>query len=523
MRVFMLVVIATLAASLAGAQQTAESPKFGAPGAPHFDVYPMPSSLADADNSGEPSIGIPWNTNHVFFQAFAHTHRAAFDDNATPPAVHWDDVTPHTTPINIDPILYGDHATNRVWAGGLAGPCALMAFSDDDGATWSPVGNACTAAQFDHESIGAGAWGNSTVAPARTYGDGVYYCSQGDRPDSGIVTPSQHGAACVTSLDGGTSWLPLVEVNGGCGLFHGHIKVSPSGFVVVPFADCGGTSGFGYSDDSGTTFNSRTIPGSTPGPVMGFDPSVDFSHSGWLTYAQGDEQGLYVGMSKDNGKSWETLGTTTPGVTPSTWLNLSAAYTDPATGQHLKYANFVDVAAGDDGRAAIAFQGTVDPRGADPFKCTAASDPNVWQYYLAQTFDAGATWTIHRILDDPVQVGGVWDGGGGQPCRNLLDFADMQIDSYGRVVIGFADGCTGACAQKWADHVAHGSAPPKGADSRSAHGTILRQTTGRGLFAKDDVASPVTSPPPTTTSAKVSPGVAVALLIVALAALARRR
>ena len=36
---------------------------------------------------------------------------------------------------------------------------------------------------------------------------------------------------------------------------------------------------------------------------------------------------------------------------------------------------------------------------------------------------------------------GVWQQGGSQPDRNLLDFTEITIDDNGRVLYGYSDGC----------------------------------------------------------------------------------
>jgi len=488
------------------------SPAFGAPGAPRFDAYPLPAELASAGDAGEPTIGIPWDTDHVFFQAFASTHRAVFDEASADrgaPTVTWTDVTPPNSVINVDPMLHVDAVTGRIWAGGLLGPCSVMGISDDDGGSWATSLNMCSLAQFDHQSIGSGPWADDLVPRDAAYPHGTYYCAQLAR------------TACVTSLDGGVTWLPPNEVLGACGGLHGHIRVSPAtGHAAVPHGSCGGSVGFAYSADNGLTWDSRVHPDADAGPDMGFDPSIGFSwDSGWLYLAQADETGIHVALSKDEGLTWEPLGGGHGEADP--WLRLNGLYHDPVTGDPLVFGTFADVQAGDDDRAAVTFLATTDPDGREPFSCGPASDPNIWHYYLARTFDAGATWEVHRLWDDPVQVGGIWDGGGGEPCRNLLDFNDMDIDSEGRIHVGFADGCIDACADAYRAWQGGQGEAPVGADSREAWGTILRQTTGRGLFAAHDEEgpAPTTSVPPTTTAAEDTPA-PLAVAVVALAAVA---
>lgn len=513
---------------------------FGAGGVPHFDPYPLDESLPQdirggPHSAGEPTIGIPWNTDSVFFQAFGRTIKAEFDDAevvAGKPAVAWSDVSAAFTPINVDPMIHADYVTGRIWAGGLAGPCSLMGISDDDGRTWTPAGNMCSGAQFDHQSIGSGPW--STTSPDSAvrnlvYPRATYYCAQ-------LIT-----TACATSFDGGRLWQPFTEVVGPCGGLHGHIAVSEAtGFAAVPHGGCAGPEGtlptdpgsyvgFAYTDNNGATWGARVMPEAIDG--VGFDPDLAFSQeSGWMWLAQADEQGIHIALSKDEGGSWETLGQSTPGAEPSNWLNLTGTFHDPYTGQPLVFGAFPDLEAGDDDRVALAFMATTDPEGEEPFTdCSETSDQNIWHYYLAQSLDAGATWTTTRLWEDPVQIGAIWNGGGGDPCRNLLDFNDMDMDSQGRLHVAFADGCTGECAEQYAEW-RNGTAdePPVGEDSRDSWGVILRQTTGKGLFARYDIPDSFTPPTPTTTTdgdGNEMPGLSMGLLAagLALAGLALRR
>jgi hypothetical protein len=523
-----LVVLAALAVALPALAASAPtpplaSPAFGAPGAPTFGTFPLPDDIAGGPNAGEPTIGIPWNTDHLFFQANSRTFKAVFDETG---GVAWSAVTPVFTRANVDPMLNADPVTGRIWAGGLDGPCSVMGISDDDGATWVPSGNMCNLAQLDHQSIGTGPWAKDMAPRSTVYGRATYYCSQ--------LTYT----ACTTSLNGGLAWLPFTEVTGGCGGLHGHIRVSEvTGFAAVPDASCAtgegpvpmgaNKVGFGYTDNNGLTWESRVVPESNTS--RGFDPSLQFGREkGWLYVGAADSNGVHVALSKDQGLTWETLGNATPGATPSTWFDLRSVFHDPLTGDPIKYGSFADMQVGDDDRAAFAFLGTTNPKGDHPFNdCGAPGDGNIWHYYVAQTFDGGATWSVTRVSEDPVQVGAIWNGGGSQPCRNLLDFADMDIDSHGRMHIGFSDGCTKACVDKYNAFRAGTGPAPTGGDSRDRHGTVFRQVTGKGLFAKDDVQSTGTMTSSGAEGAKSNaPGLPLgilALAVIVVGVVVRRR
>lgn len=151
---------------------------------------------------------------------------------------------------------------------------------------------------------------------------------------------------------------------------------------------------------------------------------------------------------------------------------------------------FADVQAGDDDRAAFSFMGLEDNGSADLeflnsnqiYQCDERQDELVWHYYIAFTYDAGQTWTVEKISQDPVQVGGIYDSvvSGSGDCRNLLDFNDMDIDSTGRVHIAGADGCIDECAQ---------TAQPNTSGYRAVDLKLYRQATGQSLFAEQDTTT----------------------------------
>src|SRR4029079_16658768 len=71
---------------------------------------------------------------------------------------------------------------------------------------------------------------------------------------------------------------------------------------------------------------------------------------------------------------------------------------------------------------------------------------------------------------------------GSPPHRNLLDFIGIDIDKEGRVLVAYADGCTG-------DGCIQGTAATTG-NSYTDVAAIARQTCGRRLFAANDPAEP---------------------------------
>src|SRR5260370_35308233 len=75
----------------------------------------------------------------------------------------------------------------------------------------------------------------------------------------------------------------------------------------------------------------------------------------------------------------------------------------------------------------------------------------------------------------------MWKEGGRKPWRNLLDFNDITVDKFGRVLVGYADGCTGSCVTDPTQNATSGPAT-----AQDALATIARQVGGRGLFKAFD-------------------------------------
>jgi hypothetical protein len=443
----------------------ATTPANPAPGTdtpPSFADYAAPSTFADANSAGEPSIGTNFATKSTLFQSYLSTYKVKFDDTASPAKATWSDVSanagtgcPQGSTVSLDPILYTDHETGRTFESQLSGAESLTCFTDDDGASWSPSTGGGIPAGVDHQTLGGGPFSADGVGPLPTsdYPDAVYYCSQD------IAT-----ALCAVSRDGGTTFgagVPTYSLLD-CGGLHGHIKVAPDGTAYLPNKGCGEDQAAIVSTDNGTTWDVSKVPGATPGDS---DPSVGVARNGTVYFGYVGADGKPgTAVSRDRGKTWtdrQTVGTSFD----------------------IKNAVFPTVVAGDDDRASIAYLGT--PTGGN--YQDNANFHGVWHLYVDTTYDGGKTWvTSDATPGDPVQVGSICTSG--TTCgddRNLLDFIDVTLDDHGRVTAGFADGCIKECVTDPA-HV-----------GRDAYATIARQSGGKTLFAKyDPVAAPPTAAPP---------------------------
>jgi hypothetical protein len=250
---------------------------------------------------------------------------------------------------------------------------------------------------------------------------------------------------------------------GPCGGLHGHVRVAPDGTVYVPNNNCFdqhnvSRPGVAVSTDNGLSWAVRTVP-DAKSLSHGSDPSVaaGANNTIYLGYANADGHAK-IAVSRDRGQQWTKSA-------------------DAGTPFGVQNTEFAEVIAGDDDRAAFAFLGT-DTRG----DTQSADFLGVWHLYVAFTYDRGRSWTtVDATPGDPVQRGCIWNQGGSNPCRNLLDFNDITTDKTGRVLVGYADGCTGTCATDAKQNASTGPA-----SAQDALATIARQAGGRGLFASFD-------------------------------------
>ncbi|HEV2803827.1 MAG TPA: PKD domain-containing protein [Chthoniobacterales bacterium] len=447
----------------------APTPSFA--GGPRYYNYAPPPAVGEA--AGEPSIGYNLVTKRALYIAGLQTLRVTFPENITPagsvPAAcdaQWEDVSYVVTKTkSLDPILFTDQKTGRTFVSQLnsvvppASPVliglnSLMAYTDDDGATWTPAQVNPPDGSYDHQTVGAGPYPAAVpLGNPVNKGSAVYYCSQ-----AGVT------AFCSRSDDGGLNFgkstAPYNLATDGCAGIHGHVKVAPDGTVYLPNRGCNNVQSVAVSNDAGTTWTVRPVKNAnfTAGAPPGIlDPSVAIATDGTLYFSYINTDGhAHVAVSKDKG---------------ATWLNDA----DIGASQNIGNAVFVEAVAGDPNRAAVGFIGTTQTGDHQ------ATDFNgTWYAFLAHTYDGGAHWTtVNATPNHPVQKEAcIWNQGGANQCRNLLDFNEITMDEKGRVLYAYADGCIDDCEEG-------------GPNSYSSKATIARQSGGRGLLAQFDPAEPV--------------------------------
>ncbi|MHB8507106.1 MAG: sialidase family protein [Candidatus Dormibacteria bacterium] len=445
--------------------------------------FPVTTQSRDAlmrPNGGEPSIGADLNTGNVMYMSGSQVTRLSFDQ-AKPPKATFTDVTPNHSVLNEDAILYQDNVDathSRTFAVGLLLAGSYEGLSDDDGKSYMAAAAFSAGAGPDHETLGAGPYREANP-PAHSYPHAVYYCAQTIVQD----------AYCGRSDDGGITFNePATALwNGACTPLHGHVRVGPTGVVYVPNASCTDAkgnprSGVAISKDNGNSFVVSTPPDSSPGSS---DPSV----------AEGPGLTVYYGYQASNGHPMVAVSHD-EGTTWAPSIDVGA-FQDPGETEDglphgVQNTEFAEVITGDRGRAAYAFLGTGTQGGYQ-----GANFPGTWYLFVSYTFDAGNTWrTVNATPNDPVQRGCVWNGGGSNPCRNMLDFNDITVDRAGHVLVAYTDGCTTdanySCDKTRAINASScllSEGAPFTSSSTCTYGrlsAVVRQVCGKGLFAVSD-------------------------------------
>jgi hypothetical protein len=462
---------------------------------PYPHVFQPPTGVALL--FGEPSIGVDWGTtaagnNLTMYQGDLNTWQIKFQYAAgVVPTATWSDRSDTAiAQTSLDARLINDHAgrpADRTFVEQLAGAVSFQAYSDTDGGTAAPPANsadwiASTTTPnggVDHESIGAGRYSVYTAPPAGAgvaYPHALYYCSQ-----SGV------NAFCIRSDDGGVTYgAPAQAIPTSCNSLHGKPRVGPDGVVYLPDNDCGvagANKAVSISTDNGQTWTVHNIPNTTTDPNQ-LDPDVAIGGASgkgtvYYTYRDGDHHAKVV-TSTDDGTNWSTA------------VDLGTAF-------NIQNAQFTEVVAGDQNRAAVTFIGTTCP-GDDSVEALSCNGlPAIWHLYVAFTYDGGLTWqVVDATPNDPVQRGGVCAGGTGCPSngdgstsRNMLDFNDITVDKQGRVQAAWTDGCTGSCVNTPSGGTAC-AVPDVHADGSVCLGrnsslfSASDQTCGMGLFATFD-------------------------------------
>ncbi len=372
-------------------------------------------------NGWEPTIGVD-DKGRIFYQA-RNTNLEPQVMRSTNEGHTWKIVSPtiagqNTQPISVDPILYLDKDTDRVFTNNIPPDvtCQYISFSDNAGKSWTNTG---ICGHFDHQNIFTGPPPKGGDKPIG-YRNIVYYCAINLVMLAGTSTAT----TCARSLDGGLTWLHSGEPayitpippredqdDLWCDGAVGHGFVGEDGTVYLPRVWCGQPF-VSISKDEGLTWDAVQVA-KNGGKAHEAGIAADRRGNLYYTWIGGD--GLpYLAVSRNNGKSWERpMMIGPPG---------------------LKRSSLPALDMGDDGKIAITYAGSETP-GKKEKKWT-------WNGYITMTANAAAknpvfyTGTMNA-KSDPLHRGEC----GTTRCHSLGDFFDVTIAPDGTPWVAFVDAC----------------------------------------------------------------------------------
>ncbi|HKC23930.1 MAG TPA: hypothetical protein VKF32_04265, partial [Thermoanaerobaculia bacterium] len=128
------------------------------PGVPRYQNFYAPAGSSAESTAGEFNIGFNPHSGRILTMNTGPIWRLTPPELLTPslPAcceALWEDRSPLTTNIGLDPILWTDQKTGRSFASNsTAGADAVYAYSDNDGALWVEIGAGPPDGGADHET-----------------------------------------------------------------------------------------------------------------------------------------------------------------------------------------------------------------------------------------------------------------------------------------------------------------------------------------------------------------------------------
>ena len=369
-------------------------------------------------NALEPTMGVAKNGD-VFY--IATPSLGAEVMKSTNNGKSWKAASPNIAgqnshPVTLDPYIYIDKWTQRIFTIDLTVACSYLSFSDDGGSSWTTNPLACGAPVNDHQTLFSGPPVSSTPVGHENL---VYYCYN-------MVASATN---CTKSLDGGITFAPTGRpaYNGyapeegdpnGCAGLNGHGVVGYDGAVYVPKETCNQPLLL-ISKDEGVSWTSSRV--SSKDAVWGPDPSIAVDAKGNLYYVFIAEKDRlpYLATSKNGGKSWSApLMVGSPGLTETVHAT-------------------VDVGA--PGKVAIAYYGTDDVKGKI---ATRKYTDATWNGYMTMTTNALAKRPLFYSapINGPAQP--LMKGAcGPRRCYDALDFIDVVVGSDGTPWSAFVANC----------------------------------------------------------------------------------
>ena len=392
-------------------------------------------------NAGEPTLGLTKN-NNIFYTAIQSNTRVEILRSKNE-GKKWEIVSPrignrNAQLLTLDPYVWVDPWTDRVFTIDLTVACAYMSYTDDHGASWITNPLACGRPVNDHQTLFSGP---PVSSPTVGYDNIVYYCWN----DVGT-------SSCTKSLDGGLTFASTgepafvgAEVDGGdqggprsCGGLHGHGHVGYDGTVFLPRGYCGQPY-VAISHDEGATWERVQV--SKIG-IEGHEASVSTDKKGNIYYTWVAPDRLpYLSVSKNGGRKWsKPLMIAPPGLTE---------------------ANLPSLDVGGPGKIAVTYMGSEN----SPFKprkdregggeCTATTSCGGADEYKRTTWNGVMTISANALDKDPIFYSTTVNDkkdplkrgecGPGRCGTSIFDFIDIVIGPKGDVYGAYVDACITIC------------------------------------------------------------------------------
>jgi hypothetical protein len=228
-----------------------------------------------------------------------------------------------------------------------------------------------------------------------------------------------------------------------------------------------------FSTDAGITWHIFQVPGAFS-QRPGADPSIAIDADSTIYYSYVNNEPVSQGKPPE-GHARVQVGHLDAVNNVVTWSNNF----DLGATHGIVNAAEIEAVGGSSGRAAVGFIGS---NVVGDYQ--ALSYPGNWYVFIATTYDAGKHWvTVNATPNDPVQGRtGIWQSGGSNLQRNLLDFNEITVDDRGRVLYGYSDGC-----------VSSGCIGGTGPNDFVGFMRVARQTGGKSLFASYDAMTDTTA------------------------------
>ncbi len=357
------------------------------------------------------AIASPTNTD---IQVAKSIDKGATWTNVAPPIV--EPVYRHM--VDLDPYLFVDPVTQRIFFADLYAACSEMSFSDNAGATWTTNPATCGSPVNDHQTIFTGPpVGSSTIG----YPSVVYYCFQN------LII-----AGCSKSLDGGLVFIPptaaayttVAGTNGTlCSSITGHGVAGPDGAIYLPKANYCGPPTLAISRDEGASWTRVNVANTTGAPDHEASVAVDDAGNIHYVWVAADRL-PYLVSSSDGGATWSAPRmVAAPGVSE---------------------ANLPSIDAGAAGKVAIAYHGSTNSPGA-PWP-SAGYATTTWNAYMTITDSALAADPLFYSAPvnntaDPIILGRCGPG----RCGLVFDFIDVVVGPAGDAWSVWVDACMGSC------------------------------------------------------------------------------